>query len=129
MNRKMSHVVYNPRIEFPVFPDGCSYIELWRGLPRDIEFQSAESGDGKPALRYEKEGNYVWINPNALEAITTDPGVLLVAHGREKRSKLHIISVEPASKLDLFKGSLDEAMVSARRLTNQWFNESAKKSD
>ena len=95
----MSHVAYNPRIEFFPFPNGCGYIKLWIGLPKDIEFQSAESRGGKPSLRYENNGNYIWVNHNALEAVATDSDALLVAHGREKGSKLHIISVESSSKL------------------------------
>jgi len=41
--------IYDPARDFSLsaIPEGGWYIELWRGLPDNIEFEKGGSGEGK----------------------------------------------------------------------------------
>jgi len=68
------------------------YWEVWQGLP-DLEFEKAETEGG---LRYNQNGNYIWVPPNALEAYHKNPDTIyLVMMNKTRDNKIKALSLEP----------------------------------
>ena len=66
---------YRPTREELGHMSGEHYWEVWQGLPH-IEFESAQSRGGQPALRYSKNGNYLWVDPDCLLSYSVNTGSL-----------------------------------------------------
>ena len=120
------NVLYTPRKESLSMPEGCSYLEIWDGLP-DLDFQQCTDGNGRPTLRYEQDGNYVWVNHNTVEALESDSPGLLIAHCRKIGRKLQVISVEPAKDMPNLGVTLDEIVLRASDLNIKWIKEAFQK--
>ena len=88
------------------------YWEVWQGLP-NLQFEPATSEKGE-ALRYSKEGNYIWVPKTALNAYRSNPETIyLVMMHKNPAERIRAIWLEP--KTD----SLEEIISLARRLNQR----------
>ena len=93
MDRKQ--VVYEPTREQLENLSGA-YVELWRGLP-DVQFEDVATRGGDSGWRYNQNGDYIWISPDARNAYESDPQTLFVAiMQKEIRGSIRAAFVDPA---------------------------------
>lgn len=122
----MNYLKYQPSEE-EMEDMALHYWEVWQGIP-ELEYQNAKAESGK-ALRYDKDGHYIWIPPAALKAHTQNPETIYLAMmHKNPNNKIRAIWLEPktdsledvaslARKLNR-KEILEEVIKSARK-TNQ----------
>lgn len=53
--------------------------EVWEGLPTEHSFFSDQDGLGRPTLKAEGKGYYIWVFCSAVEALQKNPKVPLIA--------------------------------------------------
>ncbi|MEK6937865.1 MAG: hypothetical protein AABX04_02380 [Nanoarchaeota archaeon] len=90
-----NYVVYTPTVEeIARIAFGEHYLEVWKGLP-NLDFVAGKTRNGEKGLRYEQEGHYAWVVPNALRALDKDSETILVPMIKKTRDgKLYAVQVD-----------------------------------
>ena len=91
----MQYLKYSPSIE-DLEKIESHYWEVWQGLPK-VEFKPAKSKVGD-TLRYYKDGNYIWVPTNALNAYKNNLETIYLAMMRKTSpEKIWAIWITPQS--------------------------------
>ena len=106
----MTYLKYSPSQE-ELREIKSNYWEIWEGLPFPFsEFEQVESRGKLESLRYEKDGNYIWVTNETLQIYTTNSNSLFFAMRKKNpRGKIIAKSVDP-SDLSL-EGSIEKARI------------------
>src|SRR3989338_5883496 len=75
-----NYVVYTmPINEYEQLKVGKEYVEVWKGLP-EVDFEIVKSRGGYDSLRYQQDGNYIWVAYDAVEELRRNPQAILLIH-------------------------------------------------
>jgi hypothetical protein len=65
--------------DYSAFLMRIEHWELWRGLPEDRQFLRIRTRNGMSALCWEDAGRYIYVPPDATQALAKDRKVFLAA--------------------------------------------------
>ncbi|MDO8581532.1 MAG: hypothetical protein Q7S16_01540 [bacterium] len=109
-------VVYAPEGEVLL---GMPHDEIWRGIPTDVyPFVEKENRGGEPSFLVQKDGVYIWVISDALNAYRENPNILLLASGCRKKGDIRFrwVSPPPSPPWPPQDGSMKEEDVLARMI-------------
>ena len=92
-----------------------TYYEVWTGLP-DVDFDETADRGGSKAMRFDKDGNYIWVSADALVAYQADHKAIYIASVKVRQKEgIRVWSLTNY-------GDLEEAVEKARGFNTEKIN-------
>ena len=103
-----------------------AFYAVLQGLPR-LEFTPSKTSSGSNGLRYEKDGNYIWVTPSAAQAAHENPNAVLIAwvYRKGHGNKLFVRDLDTPKSA--FGDTLDSTIYHAKELMTEAIQEKRKR--